>query len=88
MTATRRLTDDIRKRTWRWIGYVLRLPPTAIDRIALLWSHDDRRGRPKETWRRTVGAEMKQRNAQDKNKWKDLVEALCALEYWKEANNN
>ena len=44
------------------------------------------RGRQKETWRRTVEAEMKQqgfleRAAQDRNKWKDLVEALCALEH-------
>ena len=48
------------------------------------------RGRPKETWRRTVEAEMKQqgwtwgyleRAAQDRNKWRDLVEALCAPEH-------
>ena len=43
------------------------------------------RGRPKETWRRTVEAKMKQqgwtwdfleRAAQDRNKWKDLVDLL------------
>ena len=92
MTATRPITEEIRRRRWRWIGHVLRLPPTATARVALRWTPDGRRGRgrPKETWRRTVEAEMKQqgwtwgfleRAAQDRNKWRDLVEALCAPEH-------
>ena len=62
MTATRPITEEIRRRRWRWIGHVLRLPPTATARVALRWTPDGRRGRgrPKETWRRTVEAEMKQ----------------------------
>ena len=92
MTATRPITEEIKRRRWRWIGHVLRLPPTAIARVALRWTPDGRRGRgrPKETWRRTVETEMKQqgwtwgfleRAAQDRSKWKDLVEALCAHEH-------
>ena len=87
MIATRPITEEIRRRRWRWIGHVLRLPLTATARVALRWTPDDQRGRgrPNETWRRTVEAEMKQqrwtwgfleRAAQDRNKWKDLVEAL------------
>jgi len=80
------------RRRWRQIGHVLRLPPTATARVALQWTPEGRRGRgrPKETWKRTVEAEKKQqgwtwsfleRAAQDRNKWKDLVEASCTLEH-------
>ena len=75
-----------------WIGHILSLPPTATARVALWWTLDGWRGkgRPKETWGRTVEAEMKQqrctwgfleRAAQERNKWKDLVEALCVLDH-------
>ena len=37
----------------KWIGHVLRTPPTALPRVALRWTPDGRRkiGRPKEIWR-------------------------------------
>ena len=41
---------------WRWIGHVLRMDRHQNPRIALTWAPGGKRsrGRPKETWRRTV----------------------------------
>ena len=48
------------KRRWRRIGRVNRMPPTSIPRVAMRWTPaENRRGRPKETWRRSVDREMK-----------------------------
>jgi len=51
----------IRVRGWRWIGHVLRTSPGNISRTALIWASDSkrRRGRPRETWRRTMEKERK-----------------------------
>ena len=92
MTADRPITEEIKRRRWRWIGHVLRLPVTAVARVALRWTPAGKRGRgrPKETWRRTVETEMKQQGwtwgflgkvAKDRRKWRGLVEALCAPEH-------
>nr|KAG5708729.1 hypothetical protein BaRGS_034946 [Batillaria attramentaria] len=61
-TNTKPITLEVRARRWRWIGHVLRMPPASLPRIALRWTPDGRRkrGRPKETWRRTVEREMKE----------------------------
>ena len=49
--------------------------------------HQRKRGRPKETWRRTVESEMREmgmswpeveKKAQDRKLWRELVVALCA----------
>ena len=72
-----------------YIGYVLRMPQMALPRVALSWIPDGRRkrGRPKETRRRTVEKEMKdrgwtwghlERQAADRNQWRSLAEVLCA----------
>ena len=62
---------------------------TGLTRIALRWTPDGqrKRGRPKETWRRTVEREMKEKGwtwgrlervSADRHRWRALVEALCA----------
>ena len=77
------------RRRWRWIGHVLRQQTTALITIALRWTPDGqrKRGRPKETWRRTVEREMKEKGwtwgrlervSADRHSWRALVEALCA----------
>nr|KAG5701644.1 hypothetical protein BaRGS_019333 [Batillaria attramentaria] len=87
-TNTKPITLEVRARRWRWIGHVLRMPPASLPRIALRWTPDCRRkrGRPKETWRRTVEREMKEqgwtwnfleRCAVDRPRWRALVSALC-----------
>ena len=50
---------QIRRRRWRWIGHVLRMDHHQNPRIALTWAPGGKRsrGRPRETWRRTVELE-------------------------------
>ena len=52
---------EVKKRRWRWIGHVNRMPPTSIPRIAMRWTPagNRRRGRTNEMWRRSVEREMK-----------------------------
>ena len=83
------ISTQVKRRRWRWIGHVLRQQTTALTRIALRWTPDGqrKRGRPKETWRRTVEREMKEKGwtwgrlervSADQHRWRALVEALCA----------
>ena len=37
-TATRPITQEVKKRRWRWNGHVLRMSPTALPRVALRWT--------------------------------------------------
>ena len=50
-TGTEPITQQVRRKRWKWIGHVLRMPPAALPRVALRWTPDGRRkrGRPKET---------------------------------------
>ncbi|XP_061913857.1 uncharacterized protein LOC133656987 [Entelurus aequoreus] len=61
-----------------------------IPKIALRWTPPGKRkqGRSKNTWRRTVTAELKEMNltwgeaqhvAQDRSRWRQIVEALCPI---------
>ena len=52
----------IRVRRWRYIGHILRTSPSSISRTALTWAPEgkSRRGRPRETWRKTVEKERNQ----------------------------
>ena len=61
-TGTEPITQQVRRKRWKWIGHVLRMPPAALPRVALRWTPDGRRkrDRPKETWRKTVEKEMKE----------------------------
>ena len=89
-TGTVPITQQVQKKRWKWIGHVLRMPPAALPRVALRWTPDGRRkrGRPKETWRRTVERELRdnnwtwghlERQAPDRHHWRSLVEALCVF---------
>ena len=79
----------IKQRRWRWIGHVCRRERDNITRTALHWTPEGKRkrGRPKNTWRRTVEGEMKtlqqtwgtiQRRAQNRQEWRAFVAALHA----------
>ena len=63
LTSTKPVSETIRERRWRYIGHILRREPSSHVRVALTWKPEGRRkkGRPKETWRRTVEREMKTR---------------------------
>ena len=91
-TGTEPITQLDRRKRWKWIGHVLRMPPAALPRVALRWTPDGRRkrGRLKETWRRTVEKEMKEnswtwghleRRAPNRSQWRTLTEALCVSEH-------
>ena len=72
---------------WRCIGLVLRKEPGNIARTALYWTLEGKqeRGRPKNTWRRTVEGEMKTLNhiwgtirrlAKNRQEWRTFVATL------------
>ena len=77
----------VRQRKWRWLGHTLRKGQEDITKHALRWNPQGRRrpGRPKNTWRRELEKEMKERGlswnqatalAQDKSGWRSLVSSL------------
>ena len=83
------LDTDIKKRKWGWIGHTLRKPASNVTRQALDWNPQGKRkvGRPKQTWRRSVDAEVKaanmtwaelKRTSQNRVRWKSVVAALCS----------
>ena len=90
LTQNNRISQEVKKRRWKWIGHVLRKPRNHHCMIALTWHPDGRRkvGRPKTTWRRTVEKERNELrwktwnvargHASDRKQWKMSVEALCA----------
>jgi len=70
----------------RWLGHVLRMNTDSIPRVALRWTPQGkrRRGRPKETWRRTVQKDLNHhgltletapRVAADRSRWRALAVA-------------
>ncbi|VDP27536.1 unnamed protein product [Schistosoma curassoni] len=62
--------EEIRKRLWKWIGHTLRKSSNCTTRQALTWNPEGKRkrGRPRNTLRREIEADMKRMN----NNWKEL----------------
>ncbi|VDP46899.1 unnamed protein product [Schistosoma margrebowiei] len=56
--------EEIRKSRWKWIGHTLRKSSNCITRQALTWNLEGKRerGRPKNTLRRIIEADMKRMN--------------------------
>ena len=90
LTKQQPIEEDILKRRWRWIGHTLRKPATSTTRQALTWNPQGKRkrGRPRNTWRRDLDADMKkagtgrnwgelERLAQDRAEWRRFVDGLC-----------
>ncbi|VDP15897.1 unnamed protein product [Schistosoma margrebowiei] len=69
---TNRIPDEeeIRKRRWKCIGHTLRKSSNYITRQALTWNPErkKKKGRPKNTLRPEIEADMKQMN----NEWEEL----------------
>ena len=55
------IRDQVARRRWTWLGHVLRMDYHSHSRLALTWVSEGKRkrGRPRETWRRTVEREIK-----------------------------
>lgn len=92
MTQQQDIITEIERRRWKWLGHVLRKEKNYICRISLRWSPAGKRkrGRPRETWRRTIETEMAlmgktwgeiEKIAKDRKRWRDLVSALCAAQH-------
>ncbi|VDP70587.1 unnamed protein product [Schistosoma mattheei] len=62
--------EEIRKGRWKWIRHTLRKSSNCITRQALTWNREGKRkrGRPKNTLRREMEADMKRMNYN----WKEL----------------
>ncbi len=81
--------EAIRRRKWKWLGHTLRKPSCTITRQALTWNPQgsQKRVRPRNTWRRSLEAEIKsmgksryqlERDAQDRRLWRETVDGLCS----------
>ena len=89
-TGSKSVVLEIKHRRLRWLGHVLRMEQDRLPKVALRWTPPGKRrpGRPKNTWRRTVEAELKemnltwgqaQRAARDRDGWRQIVEALFPI---------
>ena len=79
------LSETVRRRRWTFIGHTLRRDRRNLARNALTWTPEGKRkrGRPKETYRRTVEKEREQLGfhswdaaaavAGDRRKWRDVI---------------
>ena len=76
------ITMVVKQRRWRWLGHIIRKGRDSITRTALRWTPDSgrrKRGHPRETWRRTILAEMKPQGRRGKN---------LRRQPWKGSNGN
>ena len=84
-----RVSEEVRRKRWSWIGHVLRKDQRDDCAVTLGWTPDGRRKRgiPKTNWRRMVEVERNSAGwgtwnlacqaAADQQQWKN-VRALCA----------
>ena len=78
--------ETIRYQRWHWYGHVLRMPEYRLPKQALNWTPEGSRrvGRPKDTWRRTIGRDKREKNidvnvealAQLRVDWRNFITAL------------
>jgi len=89
-TGEIKMSMQIKRQKWNWIGHTLRKGHETIKREALDWKPQGRwrRGRPRYTWRRTVHNEALEkgkswsevkRMARNRTRWRCFVDALCPL---------
>lgn len=89
VTNQAQIKTVIKSRKWRWIGHTLRKEENDTTRRALDWNPQGnrRRGRPRETWRRTTEREIEREGkswsqikvlAKNRVRWKKFVAALCS----------
>ena len=80
---------QIKTRKWRWIGHALRKTEAAVEKQALDWIPQGvgRRGRPRITWKRSIGEEIRGKNktwrgvkaiATQRERWKSFTNGLCS----------
>ena len=83
------IAETLKARRWRWLGHVCRMPSNSLPRTALRWTPQGKRdrGRPRETWRRTIEKDLRNRGltldtapraAADRARWRSLAVASSA----------
>ena len=83
------METTITRRKWTWIGHTMRKAGSSITKNALRWTPQGcrDRGRPKNTWKRTVEKELgnmklswseAESKAQDRAEWRSIVGGLCS----------
>jgi len=77
------ISDQVARRRWTWLGHVLRMDHHSHPRIALTWVPEGKRkrSRPRETWRRTVEREIKDRGLKS---WAEAATAAKDRTTWME----
>ena len=79
----------LKRRRWKWLGYVMRMSPEIPAKTALTWTPEGKRkqGRPRATWRRMMEEKLgaasltwntAMKTAQDRRAWRTLAEAPLA----------
>ena len=88
-----KISCEIRRRRWNWIGHILRKDRKDDCMIALGWAPDGKRkrGRPKTTWRRMTETERNtagwktwneaRLSANNRQQWRNDVADLC--DFWR-----
>ena len=82
------ISIQIKRRKWNWIGHTLRKGQDTIEREVMDWNPQGqrKRGRPKQTWRRSVHNEALREGkswnevkqlARNRIRWRSFVDALC-----------
>ena len=77
LTKQEPMVIQIRRRKWRWVGHTLRKEPSHITRQALEWNPQGKRkrGRPKQTWRRSLHSELGTSKPDEKQpRWRPRTE--------------
>ena len=86
------MSIEVKRRRWRFLGHVLRMPREHHCVTALTWTPMSKRkvGRTKTTWCHTVEKERTMAGwksweearalAKDRDKWKESSAAFCATE--------
>ena len=86
-SGQRSIIERIKENRWKWYGHVLRMPASRLPKQTTQWNPagSRRRGRPKDTWRRTMQRELRMHNlreedvpslAGDRSAWRRLVADL------------
>ena len=82
MAETGRISWEVRRRRWNWIGHIMRGEKNNDCAVALGWTPEGKRkrGRPKTTWRRMVEAE---RNGAGWKTWSAVRYAAANQKQWR-----
>ena len=82
-TGMETISRQVARGRWAWLGHILRMDNNSHPRTALTWVPEGKRkrGRPRETWRRTVERELK---ARDLRTWAEAASASADRTAWRQ----